>query len=68
MLQLLKFVEYSAPGFEGPVPGHLIETASSKGGLAVRRIIFDEENDATGHNAMTLLKRKVTAQVAANRS
>jgi len=46
----------------------LIETASSKGGLAVRRIIFGEENDATGHNAMTLLKRKVTVQVAANRS
>jgi len=66
MLHRLKFVECSAPGTGSW--SLETETASSKGGLAVRRIIFGEENDATGHNAMTLLKRKVTAQVAANRS
>lgn len=34
----------------------------------VRRIKLDEEHDATGYVAMTLLKCKVTAQVEVNGS
>jgi hypothetical protein len=49
-------------------PDHMVKAASSRHGLEVRLITVGEENDATEHKAMTLLKRKVTAQVAANRS
>jgi hypothetical protein len=47
-------------------PDHMVEAASSRRGLDVRRITLGEENDTTEHKAMTLLKRKVTAQVTVN--
>ena len=43
-------------------PDHVVEVASSRRGLDVRRITPGEENGTTEHNAMNLLKRKVTAQ------
>jgi len=46
----------------------MVEVASSRCGLDVRRITRGEENDATWHKTMTLLKCKVTAQVTENRS
>ena len=49
-------------------PDHMVEAVSSRRGLDVRRVTLGEENDTTGHKAMTLLKRKVTAQVTGNRS
>jgi len=47
-------------------PDHMVEAASSRYGLHVRRITLGEENDTTGDKAMTLLKCKVTAQVTEN--
>jgi hypothetical protein len=49
-------------------PDHMVEVASSGRGLDVRRITPGEENGTTEHKAMTLLKRKVTAQGTENRS
>jgi hypothetical protein len=46
----------------------MVEAASSKHGLDIRRITFGEEDDTTGHKTMTLLTRKVTAQITENRS
>jgi hypothetical protein len=50
------------------VPDHVVEVAGSRRGLDVRRITLGEENGTTEHNAMTLLKRKVTARGTENRS
>ena len=47
---------------------HMVEGASSGRGLDVRRITLGEENGTTGDKTMTLLKRKVTAQITDNRS
>jgi hypothetical protein len=47
-------------------PDHMVEAPSSRRGLDVRRINAGEENDSTEHKAMTLLERKVTAQVTGN--
>jgi len=41
----------------------VVETARSERGHNVRRFTLGEEHDATGHEALTLLKCKVTAQV-----
>jgi hypothetical protein len=49
-------------------PDHMVEVAGSRRGLDVRRITPGEENGTTEHNAMTLLKRKVTARGTENRS
>jgi len=49
-------------------PDHVVEVASSRRGLDVRRITLGEENGTTEHKAMTLLKRKVTAQGTEHRS
>jgi hypothetical protein len=49
-------------------PDHMVEVASSKRGLDVGRITLGEENGTTEHKAMTLPKRKVTAQGMENRS
>jgi elongation factor 3 len=47
-------------------PDHMVEAPSSRRGLDVRRITLGEEIDSTEHKTMTLLKRKVTAQVTGN--
>jgi hypothetical protein len=44
----------------------MVEVPSSRRGLGVRWITLGEENDSTEHEAMTLLERKVTAQVTGN--
>ena len=49
-------------------PDHMVEAASSRRGLDVRRVTLGEEYDTTRHKAMTLLERKVTAQITENRS
>jgi hypothetical protein len=41
---------------------HVVVTARSGRGHNVRRFTLGEEHDATGHEALTLLKCKVTAQ------
>jgi hypothetical protein len=47
---------------------HMVETTRSGRGHNVRRFTHGEEHDATGHVALTLLNRKVTAQVEVNSS
>jgi hypothetical protein len=47
---------------------HVVETARSGRGHNVRRFTLGEEHDATGHEALTLLDCKVTAQVEVNSS
>jgi hypothetical protein len=47
---------------------HMVATARSRCGRNVRRFTLGEEHDATGHVALTLLNRKVTAQVEVNSS
>jgi hypothetical protein len=46
----------------------MVEAASSRRGLDVRWITLGEEYDTTEHKVMTLLNRKVTAQVTEIRS
>jgi hypothetical protein len=66
-LHLWKFVEYWLQASRAIAPDHMVEvgqqqlrTRMSAGSHLVR------ENGTTGHKAMTLPKRKVTAQVAEN--
>ena len=66
MLHLSRLVGYLAPGFAGMASDHVVETARSGRGHNVRRFTLGEEHDATGHVALTLLNRKVTAQVEVN--
>jgi hypothetical protein len=47
---------------------HIVETTCSRCGHHVRRFTPGEENAATEHEALTLLNRKVTAQVEVNSS
>ncbi len=68
MLHPSKFVEYLLQASQAMASDHMVEVASSRRGLDVRRITRGEENDATWHKTMTLLKCKVTAQVTENRS
>lgn len=49
-------------------PDHVVEAVGSRCGRDVRRITSGEENGTTEHEAMTLPKCKVTAQVTENRS
>jgi hypothetical protein len=44
----------------------MVEVPSSGRGLDVRRITLGEENDSTEQETMTLLERKVRAQVTGN--
>ena len=68
MLHLSRLVGYLAPGFAGMASDHVVETARSGRGHNVRRFTLGEEHDATGHEALTLLDCKVTAQVEVNSS
>jgi hypothetical protein len=42
---------------------HVVGTTRSRHGHFVRKFTLGEEHDATGQVALTLLNRKVTAQV-----
>ena len=55
------------PGFAGDDVAIIWSRRRAAGsGRIVRRFTLGEEHDATGHVALTLLNRKVTAQVEVN--
>ena len=68
MLRLFKFVSYWLPASQVSAFDHVVGTTCGRRGRNVRRFTSGEENDATGHKALTLLNRKVTAQLEVNSS
>jgi hypothetical protein len=48
---------------QAPASDHVVETARGRCGHHVRGFTLGEEQDASRHEALTLLNRKVTAQV-----
>jgi hypothetical protein len=54
------------PASQAMTSDHMVETARSWYGRMVRQFTLGEEHDATGHVRLTLLIRKVTAQVEVN--
>jgi len=56
------------PASQAPASDHVVGTTCGRRGRDVRRFTPGEENDATEHKALTLLNRKVTAQLEVNSS
>jgi hypothetical protein len=68
MLRLFKSVSYWLPASQVSAFGHVVETTCGRRGRDIRRFTSGEENDATEQKALTLLNRKVTAQLEVNSS
>jgi len=68
MLLLFKSVSYWLPASQVSAFDHVVGTTCGWRGRNVRRFTSGEENDATGHKVLTLLNRKVTAQLEVNSS
>jgi hypothetical protein len=68
MLRLFKFVGYWLPASQVSAFDHVVRTTCGRRGRDVRRFTSGEENDATEQEALTLLNRKVTAQLEVNSS
>ena len=68
MLLLFKSVSYWLPASQVSAFDHVVGTTCGRRGRDVRRFTSGEENDATEQKAMTLLNRKVTAQLEVNSS
>ena len=59
---------FCSPALQAPESDHVVGTTCGRRGRNVRRFTSGEENDATGHKVLTLLNRKVTAQLEVNSS
>jgi hypothetical protein len=68
MLLLFKSVSYLLPASQVSAFDHVIGTTCGRRGRDVRWFTSGEENDATEQKALTLLNRKVTAQLEVNSS
>jgi hypothetical protein len=68
MLLLFKSVSYWLPASQVSAFDHVVGTTCGRRGRDVRRFTSGEENDATEQKALTLLNRKVTAQLEVNSS
>jgi hypothetical protein len=68
MLRLFKSVSYWLPASQVSAFDHVVGTTCGRRGRNVRRFTSGEENDATEQKALTLLNRKVTAQLEVNSS
>jgi hypothetical protein len=68
MPHLFKFRGYCSPASQASASDHVVGTTCGRCGRHVRRFTSGEENDATEHEALTLLNRKVTAQLEVNSS
>jgi hypothetical protein len=65
---LFKSVGYLLPASQGSAFDHVVGTTCGRRGRNVRRFTSGEENDATEQEVLTLLYRKVTAQLEVNSS
>jgi hypothetical protein len=68
MLRLFKSVSYWLSASQVSAFDHVVGTTCGRRGRDVRRFTSGEENDATEQKALTLLNRKVTAQLEVNSS
>jgi hypothetical protein len=68
VLRLFKSVSYWLPASQVSAFDHVVGTTCGRRGRDVRRFTSGEENDATEQKALTLLNRKVTAQLEVNSS
>jgi len=59
---------FGSPALQVPESDHVVGTTCGRRGRDVRRFTSGEENDATEQKALTLLNRKVTAQLEVNSS
>jgi hypothetical protein len=62
------FVGLSLPASQVSASDHVVGTTCGRCGRNVRRFTSGEENDATEQEVLTLLYRKVTAQLEVNSS